>query len=421
MAIKVERQVEATRAAPEAALRAGGPAAVLGAARAAAESLAAHAAEQDRSATFPAEGIDAIWAAGLGNLSLPAAQGGVGADLRTTAEAVALLGAGDASAALVLVMHLVQLRMLALPEGGAPAALREAVVASSLRGPALANALRVEPELGTPARGGVPATRARLVSGAGGRAEWSLSGRKTFSTGAPGLRWLIVWGATADDDPLGVRTGWFAARADARGVAIEESWDHLGMRASASHDIVLNDVRLPLDHAFGLALPGAQPTSGRSDELIGWALVLLLAVYRGAAHAARDWLVAHLRERAPANLGAPLATLPRFQVAVGEIAGRIAAADRLCESLAADIDAGGGRAEQAAADAPSVKVTVTRELIEAVGGAVALVGNAGLSRNFPLERHYRDVLCSRVHTPQDDSVLLASGLTALATHRPQGA
>jgi len=31
------------------------------------------------------------------------------------------------------------------------------------------------------------------------------------------------------------------------------------------------------------------------------------------------------------------------------------------------------------------------------------------------------VLCSRVHTPQDDSVLLASGLTALATHRPQGA
>ena len=148
--------------------------------------------------------------------------------------------------------------------------------------------------------------------------------------------------------------------------------------------------------------------------------MLLLAVYRGAAHAARDWLIAHLRERAPANLGA-LATLPRFQVAVGEIAGRIAAADRLCESLAADIDAGGGRAEQAAADAPSVKVTVTRELIEAVGGAVALVGNAGLSRNFPLERHYRDVLCSRVHTPQDDSVLLASGLTALATHRPQGA
>ena len=45
---------------------------------------------------------------------------------------------------------------------------------------------------------------------------------------------------------------------------------------------------------------------------------------------------------------------------------------------------------------------------------VALVGNNGLTRKYPLERHYRDVLCSRVHTPQDDSVVTAAGQQAFA-------
>lgn len=45
--------------------------------------------------------------------------------------------------------------------------------------------------------------------------------------------------------------------------------------------------------------------------------------------------------------------------------------------------------------------------------ALQVSGNHGLSRYNPLERHYRDVLCSRIHTPQNDSILLAAGRTAL--------
>jgi len=45
---------------------------------------------------------------------------------------------------------------------------------------------------------------------------------------------------------------------------------------------------------------------------------------------------------------------------------------------------------------------------------LALVGNNGLTRRYPLERHYRDVLCARVHTPQDDSIIAAAGQSALA-------
>jgi alkylation response protein AidB-like acyl-CoA dehydrogenase len=47
----------------------------------------------------------------------------------------------------------------------------------------------------------------------------------------------------------------------------------------------------------------------------------------------------------------------------------------------------------------------------------ALAGRAeehGLTRKYPIERHYRDVLCARVHTPQDDSVVTAAGQSALS-------
>ena len=41
--------------------------------------------------------------------------------------------------------------------------------------------------------------------------------------------------------------------------------------------------------------------------------------------------------------------------------------------------------------------------------ALSLTGNPGLSAHNPLQRHYRDALCSRVHTPQSDLVLTGLG------------
>ncbi len=52
--------------------------------------------------------------------------------------------------------------------------------------------------------------------------------------------------------------------------------------------------------------------------------VFVAAIYDGIARAARDWLVTFLKTRAPANLGAPLATLPRAQEILGGIEARLA-------------------------------------------------------------------------------------------------
>jgi alkylation response protein AidB-like acyl-CoA dehydrogenase len=82
----------------------------------------------------------------------------------------------------------------------------------------------------------------------------------------------------------------------------------------------------------------------------------------------------------------------------------------LLDDAAARADAGD---PPAPADSGLLKFTVTGNAIRAAELALQLSGNHGLSRNHPLERHYRDVLCSRIHTPQNDSILVAAGRARL--------
>jgi alkylation response protein AidB-like acyl-CoA dehydrogenase len=391
--------------------------------RTAAERLAERAEEHDREGSFPFEGVAEVHAAGLLTATVAQRYGGPGTGLAGTVEILRVLGAADPSVALVTAMtlftHASQARNEHWPERHYNQLLDD-----SAEGPALVNALRVEPELGTPARGGLPATVARRVhsgEGDGGGGDngqsgesWSLTGHKIFSTGAVGLRWMAVWART-DDDPT--RVGSFLVRRPAPdtlpvGLTIESTWDHLGLRASRSDDVHLDGVLIPLDATAGLIDPSA--TDPRRDPaLAAWNNLGLTSLYLGVAQTARDWLLGFLHERAPAALGKPLATLPRFQDEVGEIEAQLTAAADLVAGLALRFDAGD---RQAAEHSAIAKLIGARAAIDSVERAVRLIGNNGLTRHNPLQRHLRDVLCARVHTPQDDSVLSSTGQTALARH-----
>jgi alkylation response protein AidB-like acyl-CoA dehydrogenase len=357
--------------------------------------IAGRAAGHDRDASFPHENFDALRRAGLLGLTVPTEHGGQGGGLP---EAVALTGAigrACASTALILAMQLIQHRGLANLAGLSPALAARLGRGAAERGE-LVNALRVEPELGTPARGGLPATTARRTPDG-----WSVSGRKIYSTGSPGLAWMLVWIRTDEAAP---RTGLLLVPAGAPGIRIEPSWDQAGLRASGSHDVVFTDVQVPADHAVDLRPPALW---GRPDPAqVAWNTLLVAALYTGVAHAARDWLVSFLQQRVPANLGAPLATLPRMQEAVGRIDGLLLTNDRLVAGAARDATLG-------ATEYGLVKTVAAENAIEAVQQAVALCGNHALSRANPLERHLRDVLCARIHTPQPDSAYLAAGRAAL--------
>ncbi|MGV7213987.1 acyl-CoA dehydrogenase family protein [Bradyrhizobium sp. UFLA05-112] len=361
--------------------------------------FAGRAAEHDRAASFPFENFKELSEAGLLSLTVPAALGGAGAGVRFATRIVGIIAQADPSTALVLSMHSINHLVMARSPTW-PGRLSRKLARETVEGVALVNALRVEPELGSPARGGLPATIARRTE-----TGWRLSGHKIYSTGAPILKWYLVWARTDEAEP---RVGQFLVPAGLPGTRIVETWDHHGLRASGSHDVIFDDVVFPLDYEVDVRRPadwrGLDATQATTHT------VFIAAIYDGVARAARDWLIDFLKTRVPSSLGAPLATLARAQEVLGAIEARLAVNARLINSFAGDFDDG---VELSASESNAIKLTVTNNAVAVVEDALSLTGNHGLSRTNPLERHYRDVLCGRVHTPQDDSTRIGLGRAAL--------
>ncbi|WP_055585099.1 acyl-CoA dehydrogenase family protein [Peterkaempfera griseoplana] len=365
--------------------------------------LAARADELDREGTFPYQGIEAVHEAGLLTLTVGARYGGTAAGLADTVRVLGELGRGDASVALVaagtLLHHAAQSH-----HGFWPEPLYRALLEESRRGPALAATLRSEPADDTAGPSEIPATVARRTPGG-----WLLHGRKTRCTGAEALSWMAVPART--DEPV-PRVGTFLVRGDAPGIEIDPTWDHLGLRASAGHDVLLNDVLVPERAAVGLRDPGIRPGAGQDGPeaqgpealAAAWRNLALPAVQLGAARAARDWLVGFLHRRDTSRAPAPRAAL-------GEIEIRLACAEDLLTALAQRIDQGDPAAVPRTGPAGLLAV---RAAVSSVEQALALAGDQGLSRANPLERHHRDILCGRTHCPQEDAVLTGAGSAALA-------
>jgi len=360
------------------------------------QQLGATAHLYDESGAFPRDNFALLHQHGLLAMTVPKHLGGGGASLARARKVISAVAKGEPSTALILVMQYLQHSRLQDSQSW-PEALRLRVAGDAVRDGALINALRVEPDLGTPARGGLPATIARRTA-----AGWRISGRKIYSTGSHGLSWFSVWARSTDEDPL---VGAWLVHKDTPGISIVEDWDHLGMRATCSHEVLFDNVLVPLDHAVSVS-PWSAPQPELDGEGFLWMAVLLSAVYDGIAQAARDWLVGWLETRKPSNLGAALATLPRFQETVGHIDTLLFANRSLLDAAA--------EGHTPASNAAQLKYLVTGNAIRAVELAIEASGNPGLSRHSPLQRHYRDVLCGRVHTPQNDAVLQGVGKAVFA-------
>jgi alkylation response protein AidB-like acyl-CoA dehydrogenase len=141
--------------------------------------FAANAALYDREARFPADNIDQLRQAGLLALTVPSRFGGVGGGLSDTTRVLGRVAEGCASTALILALQLFKHAALARSDLWSQS-VQARIAAEAVEDGALINALRVEPELGSPSRGGMPATTlSRTPRG------WALTGHKIFATGAP--------------------------------------------------------------------------------------------------------------------------------------------------------------------------------------------------------------------------------------------
>jgi alkylation response protein AidB-like acyl-CoA dehydrogenase len=370
--------------------------------------LAANAERYDRTAEFPWESVRAVHEAGLLTAGIGAAYGGHDLSLTDTARVLQALGKGDPSVALLTAMTVLQhVGQAKTPRW--PDRLYRTVVAESYARPTLLNAIRAEPELGAPARGGLPATTVtRTGSG------WLLNGHKAYGTGAEGLAYHLVWAVTQEPDETAGEPliGHVIVPGDTPGITVIRTWDHLGLRASSTHDIVYENVEVPAENFPGV--PVSQGPSGNEAAAFAGTGLSVIALYVGVARAAQEFFNAFANERVPTALGRPIATTERIQTIAGEIEAQLIQAEEVLYGLAGRVDAGDPDALRRALVA---KLLITRSAITAVQTALAAIGNPGLTRHNPLERHFRDIQCSRIHPPQDDAALLAAGRRTLAAPR----
>jgi alkylation response protein AidB-like acyl-CoA dehydrogenase len=360
--------------------------------------LAITAADYDRSSRFPHDNFRLLHSHGI--IGLQAARE-LKNDTLTLGEArqvVAAVARGEPSTALILIMTwLFGMQVARNPHW--PKTLRRHVLEDIAFNGSLTNALRAEPALGTPVRGGLPDTIARRVEGG-----WLISGHKLYSTGIAGLNWLGVWGRTDDVEPL---VGMFLVPGNAPGIRIVETWDQLGMRATGSHDAIFENVFIPAEYAVDIRVPKSWAADHDSSQ-VAWMMVLLSTLYDAVARNARDWLANFVTTRVPSNLGAPLSTLPRFEEALGKLDALLFISEALLDRAVAT------NGVIPPTESSLIKHIVTNNAIKVTELSISLVGNPALSRNNPLERHHRDALCGRIHSPQDDTILSNTGRFAFA-------
>jgi len=355
--------------------------------------LADAAPEADRTGDFPWAGIRAVHESGLLESTVAARYGGAGATLHEAATILAALGRGDPSVALISAMtifnHLGQATKSHWPED-----LYRRLLAQAKEHPLLINAARVEPDLGSPARGGLPATLARRTA-----SGWSITGRKRFVTGAHGLTHFLVWAHT-DEAPA--RVGTFVVPNKLPGIRVIENWNSLGMRASGSHDVEYTDVEIPLDNVIDLVDPSVAEQDNRAHAAITLALT---ALYLGVAEAAQEAFIRFAHERVPTNLGHPIARTERFVTLSGEIDLLVSSARQIIFDALTDKHASAEKHIRA-------RLIAGRQLRDAVQLAVRGIGNPGLGNELGLERHFRDIQSVLVHAPQEDTSISILGRAA---------
>lgn len=365
-------------------------------ARSVSAEIATRADDANRLGKLNPADITSLTASGYTTLSMPREFGGYGASLRDCIMAQVEIAQANPSTALIAGMNMQVIghqRETLSWRDGKFAAFCEDV---RERG-GLLNSLATEPAMGSPSRGQVYKTNAQRDGD-----DYVVNGLKTWSTGGQYLTHLLVKLSIGAD-----KTGIIRIPNDAAGVSWNHTWtDVLSFRASESHDLQLDGVRVSAENIVAIDGERGKPQSNV------WFPLVMTSIYHGAAVGARNTVIKYALERVPTALGRPIATLPKIQRQIGEIDMRLQAAQALLYEVAGSWTGDGDRdAFKARLAAAKEMVTDTARFV--TDRALQVAGGVSLTAALPLERHFRDVRAGSMQPPSGDTALELIGRSAL--------
>ncbi|SOC43666.1 acyl-CoA dehydrogenase family protein [Salinicoccus kekensis] len=345
--------------------------------------------QHDEQLTFPFENFDKLKAVGYPALSIPKEYGGGGISLTELMKHQETIAKYDGATALSIGWH-----MGIIMDIGEKRTWNEEkykkVVRDVIENGALINNLATEPATGSPTRGGRPETTARKQGG-----QWILNGRKTFSTLSPVLKYAIIVASIEETDEVGE----FLVDMGLPGVTIEETWNSIAMRASGSHDVVLEDVAVEEEHLVAFRTPGKKDPSG-------W-LLHIPACYLGIARAAQDAALKFAKSYSPNSIKGTISELPNVQEKLGKIELLAMEAEAFLYSATKEWDQADAEAQKSMGPKlGAVKTSIVNKAVEIVDLSMRVVGAKSLNADNELQRHYRNVRAGLHNPPMDDIVIV---------------
>lgn len=366
-----------------------------------AEDFATRAAQHDREASDPVENYARLRQEGFYALNVPKELGGWGLGLLDYAIAAEELAQGCPSTALAFNMHLCMVGPL-MESPLVSADVKQYVARLVVQERKLLAGNLSEPATSALLGTYTPSARARRADGG-----YRITGRKAFASMIGAADYCIV--VVHPDDATAATAGMLLlVPRSAAGRRVDQVWDTLGMRATRSDALILEDCWVP-EEALLLRLDDIEPFQRHGAN---WLWGSYTAVYLGVGVAAYRTVIKVLQERQPPGYAQPLAYHPDVRRQVAEMSVDLHAARLLLHHAAWLSDTQGPMPTTLAA-LYRAKYLVGEAVARTTRTALTLGGAHALFKTSPLERLFRDGAIAPIQFPPRDFCLAHLGIMEL--------
>ncbi|MDR6850269.1 isovaleryl-CoA dehydrogenase [Sphingomonas sp. BE270] len=204
-----------------------------------------------------------------------------------------------------------------------------------------------------------------------------LNGTKFWITNAAYADTLVVYAKTGEGS-RGITT--FLIEKDMPGFAIGQKIDKMGMRGSPTAELVFTDCEVPEENVMG-------PVNGGVGVLMSgldYERTVLAGIQLGLMQACLDVVVPYVRERQ--QFGKPIGAFQLMQGKIADMYVALNSARAYVYAVARACDAG----KTTRFDAAGAILLASENAVRVANEAVQALGGAGYTKDWPVERYYRD-------------------------------